>query len=224
MTRIIFWLIIFGIAMAFLESAIVIYLRKIYYPDGFHLPIRIIEPDVALVEIIREAATLIMLVAIGILAGKTRIQRFAFFLLCFGVWDIFYYVFLKIFLNWPASILEPDILFLIPVPWIGPVLAPVILSSVMITLAFVCIWKELKTQQKFISRQHLLLMVTGSVIVISSFVYNFEKYLVRTPVIDDAITTGTSFPDFNWLLFGTGIIFFLIPILSLIKYEHAITD
>ena len=201
--------------MAFLESAIVIYLRKIYYPDGFHLPIRIIEPAIAKIEILREAATLIMLVAIGILAGKTRIQRFSFFLLCFGVWDIFYYVFLKLFLNWPGSILEPDILFLIPVPWIGPVLAPVILSSVMIFLAIAYTFKEVNAIEPLISRLHLIFLISGSLIVITSFVYNFDKYLLKSQQVNSDIPI--SFPSFNWILFISGLIFLVLPLMSLIK-------
>src|SRR5271167_2605871 len=97
------WLTLFSIAMGFMETAVVIYLRKVYYPRGFQFPLVPIEPSIALTEFLREAATIIMLLGIGILTGKTRAQKFAFFIYCFAVWDIFYYVFLKIFLNWPES-------------------------------------------------------------------------------------------------------------------------
>jgi hypothetical protein len=114
------WLTLFSIAMGYMESAIVVYLRKIYYPDGFQFPLTPIEVHIRLTEILREAATLIMLITIGIVAGKTKLQRFSFFIFCFGIWDIFYYVFLKMLLGWPATIFDWDILFLIPVPWVGP--------------------------------------------------------------------------------------------------------
>jgi len=203
------WLVLFSIAMAFMESAVVIYLRKIYYPDGFRLPIRIIESSVSLVEILREAATLVMLVAIGILAGKTRIQRFAFFLFCFGTWDIFYYVFLKLFLNWPLTILEPDILFLIPVPWVGPVLAPVILSLIMILSAFVLIREEKKG--KVLTRKQLALLVTGSVVVITSFTANFRDYLVVNAE-DNPHPVSRTFPGYNWYIFSGGILLIALPL------------
>src|SRR4051812_35113448 len=94
--RIVLLLILFSIAMGFMESAVVIYLRKIYYAEGFHLPLKAIDLNIALVELCREAATLIMLVTIALIAGKNGIQRFSYFLICFGIWDIFYYVFLKL--------------------------------------------------------------------------------------------------------------------------------
>src|SRR5436190_14320204 len=85
---------LFSIAMGFMESAVVIYLRELYYPDGFKFPLVPIPPHIALVEFLREAATLIMLVIIGGIAGKNPTQRFCFFLFCFAVWDLFYYIFL----------------------------------------------------------------------------------------------------------------------------------
>ena len=54
-----------------------------------------------LIEYGREFSTIVMLVVIGYLSGKTRIERFFYFIFCFGIWDIFYYVWLKVFLNWP---------------------------------------------------------------------------------------------------------------------------
>ena len=80
------------------------------------------------IEIGREAATLIMLLGVAMLAGADRWERFLAFCLSFGVWDIFYYAWLWIFVRWPASLFTWDLLFLIPVPWIGPVLAPVLVS------------------------------------------------------------------------------------------------
>ena len=102
-TKKITWLTLFSIAMGFMETAVVIYLRKIYYPSGFQFPLIPVDTNVALVEFLREAATLIMLLAIGILTGKTASQKFAYFIFCFAIWDIAYYVFLKILLNWPAT-------------------------------------------------------------------------------------------------------------------------
>src|SRR4030095_13106258 len=128
------FLLLFSTAMGFLEAAVVIYLRKLYYPGGFDFPLVVIPRDVAVVELFREGATLIMLLAVGFLTGKTTAQRFCYFLFCFATWDIFYYVFLKVFLGWPESLLTWDILFLLPVPWVGPVLAPCLSSLTMILL------------------------------------------------------------------------------------------
>ncbi|MCX6292591.1 MAG: hypothetical protein NT126_12650 [Bacteroidetes bacterium] len=210
----ILWLVLFSISMAFLESAVVIYLRKIYYPDGFKLPIRPIEPAIALVEILREASTLVMLVAVAILSGKTKIQRLASFLICFGTWDLFYYLYLKLFLTWPASILDPDILFLIPVPWIGPVLAPVILSLTMILLAVFLIRKE--RTASVIRRKDIFLLITGSLIIIFSFTFRFQEYMVTTA---DAGKEhfSTNFPWYFWIMFGAGWLMIAITGIAAIK-------
>ncbi|MBL7138880.1 MAG: hypothetical protein ISS17_08905, partial [Bacteroidales bacterium] len=130
---------LFAIAMGFLESAVVVYLRAIYYPEGFAFPLKIIEGPVATTEILREAATLIMLITVAILAARRWIIRFAWFIYIFAIWDIFYYIFLWLLLGWPESLLTWDILFLIPTTWVGPVLAPVINSLTMIALAGVMI-------------------------------------------------------------------------------------
>ncbi len=133
------WICLFAIAFAFVESSVVVYLRAIYYPDGFAFPLRLIEQEHLFVEILRETATIVMLVATGVLAGRTGWQRFGFFLIGFGVWDIFYYSWLKVLLDWPSSITDWDVLFLIPVPWIGPVLAPVLISLLMICCGWVVV-------------------------------------------------------------------------------------
>lgn len=127
------WLTIFAIAMAFLESVVVLYLRKIYYPHGFHFPLALISVDIFVAEFFREIATILMIVCLSVLTAKMFWQRFAIFMILFGVWDIFYYVWLKLLLNWPISLFDWDVLFLIPVPWIGPVIAPVIVSITMIS-------------------------------------------------------------------------------------------
>src|SRR5690349_1048470 len=141
--RSLLWLTLFSIAMGFLESAVVIYLRALYYPHGFEFPLVLMPNTMAGVELLREAATIVMLVSIGIIAGRNTAQRFSFFIYSFAVWDIFYYIFLKVFVDWPPSFFTWDILFIIPVPWVGPVLAPCIISLTMIVLTlFVIIAAE----------------------------------------------------------------------------------
>jgi len=131
------WLLValFALAMAWVEAAAVMYLRipadrvQPYQPDP--LPtLHALGP----IELVREVATLLMLAAVAGLAGRDRQSRFGFFLIAFGVWDLGYYLFLHWMGGWPASILDWDILFLLPLPWWGPVLAPVLISLLMITL------------------------------------------------------------------------------------------
>ncbi len=199
--------------MGFMETAVVIYLRKIYYPSGFQFPLIPVEPDIALTEFLREAATVIMLLGIGILAGKTSSQKFAFFIYCFAIWDIFYYVFLKLFLNWPESVFTWDILFLIPFPWVGPVLAPCIISLTMILLALLIIYGHEKGKNTKIKTIEWMLLATGSVVIISSFTYGYLNYLKRDNASvwmlgnkADLFEEIKHFVpnDYSWLLFCLG--------------------
>ena len=130
--RKIFWILVFSIAMALVEAAVVAYLRALYYPEGFAFPLELITVRHFIVELGREAATIFMLLSVAALIGKRFWEKFAYFVICFGFWDIFYYVWLKLALGWPSSLLDWDILFLIPLPWIGPVIAPVSIAIMMI--------------------------------------------------------------------------------------------
>jgi len=130
--RRLFWVTVFSISMALVEAGVVIYLRALYYPEGFSFPLAILTTRHFIFEIARETATILMLISVSTLIGKRFWERFAYFLICFGVWDIFYYIWLKIAIGWPLSLLDWDILFLIPLPWIGPVVAPVTIAIMMI--------------------------------------------------------------------------------------------
>ena len=125
--------VIFAIAMAYLESAVVLYLRTLGNRiDPYQAPALPPAVDFGYAEIFREAATIIMLATVGWLAGRNLRSRLGYFLIIFGVWDIFYYVFLKPLTGWPRSLLDWDVLFLIPLPWWGPVLAPMCIAFLMV--------------------------------------------------------------------------------------------
>jgi hypothetical protein len=129
------WLtvVLFAVAMAWVESAVVLYLRTLTDRIQPHQanPLPVIG-SLGPVELVREAATLVMLLLVGILAGQTWRQRLGFASLAFGMWDIFYYVFLRVICGWPESLLDWDILFLLPLPWWGPVVAPVSIATLMV--------------------------------------------------------------------------------------------
>ncbi len=126
------WLLLYATAMGLLEAAVVVYLRELFYPDGFRFPMVLLPPRIALVELVREATTLAMLLAVAALAARDRVDGFFVFALLFGVWDIVYYAGLRLALGWPASLLEWDVLFLIPVPWLAPVAYPLAISVLLI--------------------------------------------------------------------------------------------
>jgi hypothetical protein len=137
------WLTVvaFAIAMAWVESAVVYYLRTMidridpYQPNPLPMIGRL-----GPVELVREAATMVMLLTVGALAGRNWRVRLGYSAVAFGVWDIFYYVFLKMISSWPHSIGDWDILFLLPLPWWGPVWAPMAIALLMI------LWGTLTSQ------------------------------------------------------------------------------
>jgi hypothetical protein len=224
-TKTIIWLTLFSIAMGYMESAIVVYLRKIYYPQGFQFPLIPVSSDIAVIEFCREIATIIMLIGVGVMAGKNVAQRFAFFIFGFAVWDIFYYVFLKLLINWPESVFTWDILFLIPVPWVGPVIAPCIVSLTMILLTLIIVYKDKHVHVNFME---WFLLITGSLTTIVSFMWDYIMYL-SIHGTDKAVWTLSSnnnmfnevqnyIPQhFNWWLFGAGEGIILFTIILILK-------
>lgn len=129
------WLTVaaYAVGMAWVESAVVFYLRTLTDRIDPHQTEPLPRVDgLASVELIREAATLLMLITVGMLAGKNWRSRWGYSAIAFGVWDIFYYVFLKVITGWPNTLNDWDILFLLPLPWWGPVIAPVLIASLMI--------------------------------------------------------------------------------------------
>ncbi|MEO8146117.1 MAG: hypothetical protein ABI723_00705 [Bacteroidia bacterium] len=201
-------LTIFSIAMGFMETAVVVYLRELYYPYGFSIPLVGMSQHVLVTELFREIATIVMLATVGIMVGKKPVQRFGYFIYCFAVWDIFYYVFLKLLLGWPETLLTWDILFLIPVPWVGPVLAPVLISLTMI------LWTAtIEERLNPITKKTGLLFSLGGVIVICSFIWD---YLLAVISGSDIIKFSTSFkPEtYNWWIFILGETFMVYGILN----------
>ncbi len=226
--KIIIWVTIFSIGMAFIESSVVVYLRALYYPKGFNFPLQPIDLDIGMTEFLREFATLIMLVSIGFIAAKTKLQKFSYFIYSFAVWDIFYYVFLKFLLDWPESFLTWDILFLIPVTWVGPVIAPVICSVAMIFLAFSIIYLQGKYDNVKIKLLEWLSLIIGSIVVIVSFTMDYAAFLNEYYTYNEIFTwewTKDSIElankyvpqNFNWYVFIIGM---LIIIGGIIKFIY----
>lgn len=214
---------LFAIAMGFLEAVVVVYVRELYYPDGFSFPLKLIPTKIFTTELVRELTTLIMLLSIGLLAGKRPIEKFSWFLFTFGIWDINYYIALKIFLDWPASLMTWDILFLIPVTWIGPVLAPVICSLTMVVFAMLVIVPVDRNNTVQVDRFTWVFTILGAVIIFISFIYDYtalmlsEGYFSRggPSLLDPGFieVIASYIPDkFKWWLFilGEGLIGFAV--------------
>ncbi len=213
--NIILWISFFSVSMGFLESAVVVYLREIYYPFGFDFPLAPMEGSTALTELFREFATLIMLFSVSFISGKTGKQRFAYFIYSFAIWDIFYYVFLYLLVGWPASLMTWDILFLIPVTWVGPVIAPVIVSLTMIVIALFMLLGNKPNREFKMNALLLSFLIIGSLLLIASFIWDYSTYILENysmvklwnlsgnPALFD-IAYSYIPRKFNWLLFVLG--------------------
>jgi hypothetical protein len=204
----------FAIAMGFLESAVVVYMREILYPGGFEFPLSPIPVDLALTELLREVATLVMLVSIGILAGRRFSTGFAWFIYSFAIWDIFYYVFLWLLLGWPQSLMTWDILFLIPTTWTGPVLSPVLVSLTMILLALVILIGAERGLVTRIPGKIWAGVILGSLILIFGFIFDYSQHMlthftwlqmfqVKNPEVMEVATRYIP-GRFPWWIFGMG--------------------
>ena len=195
---------IYAIAMGYLESAVVIYLRQSAFGNSTQLfPFKFLEPQLGGVELIRESATIIMLLSVGYLAGKNRFQQWMFFVFTFAVWDIFYYVFLRLFTGWPATLGDFDVLFLFPVIWVSPVICPILISLLLSSASALLIFLSGKTDKLSISRLNLTILLLGGATIFYSFTEQVLHILFqRGP---RGIENYSPLP-FDWRLFSAGFL------------------
>jgi len=222
--RTIIALVLFGIAFGYVEAATVVYLRAIYEPMRYRVypetsqdalfPLLRFEDIEAegpehvrrlATEVIREAATLVMLTGIGLAVGRTFLQWIAVVMISFGLWDIFYYVFLKWLINWPASLFTWDILFLLPVPWVGPVIAPSLVALSMIVAGVVMLARESVGRPVPLGVIHWCTIVLGGVLIVVAFCWDWRN-----------IIAGGEPNPFNWSLFTIG------EVVGVLAFLHAI--
>ena len=190
--------IAYAVAMAFLESAVVVYLQRALGLDPRALfPVRdpVLTGDLALIEVGREAATLVMLPAVGWLAGRSGLERLAWTAVAFGTWDILYYAWLWVFIGWPPSLGTWDLLFLIPVPWTGPVWAPVAVSVALVGFGLAAARRCRAGRPVRAGRAQVAAGVAGGLVVIVSFGWNAAL------VLDGEVPT-----NFPWPAFAAGLV------------------
>lgn len=224
--KIVWPVIAFGITMAMFEASVVVYLRELYYPEGFSFPLKLTSENVAITEFLREAASLIMIGSVAWLAGRGFTQRFAWFLIIFAIWDIFYYVFLKMILDWPGSLMTWDILYLIPIHWTGPVIAPILVSFIMIGLGITLLrHTQIRKTPARLNLKEWWLLGGGVFIVFIAFILDYALYLFEnlnsiqaTSAIDKLTALSMKYiPDyFPWWVFIIGITLLMITIFTYI--------
>jgi hypothetical protein len=194
--------IAYAVAMAYLESAVVAYLQLALGGQvGAIFPLRpaIEAGDLVAIEVGREAATLVMIAAVGLLAGRTPVERLAWGAVVFGAWDIGYYAWLHVFSGWPPSLGTTDLLFLIPVPWVGPVWSPVVVSTALIGVGLAAAWRLRSGRRLVLGRRHWAAGLAGGALVILSW------------TIDAGRVIGGDLPgSYPWPLFAAGMLLALV--------------
>ncbi|HUT71233.1 MAG TPA: hypothetical protein VMW89_11200 [Desulfatiglandales bacterium] len=207
------WVAIFAVAFAWVESAVVVYLRKIYFDGVFSFPLtvvweegkHVIDPLVK-IEFGREIATIIMLVAVGWVAGRTRFQRFCLFMIAFGIWDIFYYIWLYVMVGWPESLMTWDLLFYVPLPWVGPVLTPVLIAAAMVGAGLLIIRYEDKGYVIRWRWYDVAVEIACGLLLVAAFCWDWKNIL---QVPGDITRTGIPNP-FGWWLYVPAFLFSLV--------------
>jgi hypothetical protein len=204
----------FALAMAWVESAVVFYLRTMidriepYQPN----PLPIVG-GLAGAELVREAATIVMLAAAGWLAGWNFRARFGYFLVAFGVWDLGYYAFLKVLTGWPRSPLDWDILFLLPLPWWGPVLAPSLIAALMIGVGGLITQTETCSRQCWPQAKSWLAATVGAGMAL----FVFMQDALQVAGGGETALRELLPVRFNWPLFLPALALMAAPMISLIR-------
>jgi len=184
---------VFGLTMGLFEAAVVVYLRRLWELGQIDVAHASMANPLIFTEIVREAASLAMIGTVAWLAGRRGLERLAYGAIIFGTWDILYYIFLHFLMGWPSSPLDWDILFLIPRPWIGPVLAPCIVSLALVVCGILVLRREDRLPVRPRAASWLLALVGGVVVVVSFLLPTVPE----TPQADPG--------GFSWILFGAGL-------------------
>ncbi len=207
-------LVAFALAMAWVESAVVFYLRtmidRIEPYQANPLPI---VGGLAGAELVREAATIVMLATVGWLAGWNFRARFGYFLIAFGVWDLGYYAFLKVLTGWPHSPLDWDILFLLPLPWWGPVLAPSLIAVLMIGVGTLITQTETCTRQCWPTGRSWLTALVGAMVAL----YVFMQDAIGVAAQGETALRELLPVSFNWPLFLPALALMAAPLTDLVR-------
>ena len=193
------WLTLYAIAMAQVEAALVVHLRSVYYADNplTLFPLSLLSHRDLGIELIRESATVVMILTVALIAERGFSRIFAAFVYVFGMWDIFYYVWLKLMIGWPVAWLEWDILFLIPWPWFGPWATPALIALLFVGWGG---WVISSSRAMRFSRRSIFAFITGTALALAAFLLPAYPLLAGG---EDAFRKFTP-EKFNWGLYTVG--------------------
>jgi len=204
------FVVLFAIGMAWVESACVYYLRVLvdrvepYQPNPLPLA-----GHLGGIELVREAATLLMLITVGAVAGRSLRTRLGYLAIAFGAWDIFYYVFLRMMDEWPRTLFDWDILFLLPLPWWGPIIAPMSIAALMIVGGTLATQTSAMHVTSPLTRRMWLLCCVG--IALGLYVFMADAIAA---VAAGADPTKLLPQSFNWFAFAVALALMAAPIVT----------
>jgi hypothetical protein len=202
----------YAIAMAWVESAVVVYLRVLVGRiDPYQVDPLPISVGLGWIEMGREVATLVMLWAVGWLAGRTWRSRAGYSLIAFGAWDIFYYIFLVPMSGWPHTILDWDVLFLLPLPWWGPVLAPMLIALLLIVGGVLAALGDGTREPAWPHWWAWALNVSGVGLALYTFMATAIQVLPRG---EGAVRQALP-ASFDWPLFGLALALLAVPLVDM---------
>jgi hypothetical protein len=197
------WVSAYAVAMAFLEAVVVVYIRGLLRITNDHVALG---PYVTM-EMWREAATIVMLAAVGWLAGHRRADRLAYGLFAFGLWDIWYYVWLKVLTGWPETLLSWDVLFLIPLRWWGPVLSPMLIAALICASAVLVVARMERGQRLEITPVNVGSLAAGGLLALYVFMSDSLHALLQGWADWDTLRPG----PFKWPLFLVALALMALP-------------
>jgi hypothetical protein len=191
--------------MAFLEAVVVAYIRALLDITADRVSLG---PYVTM-EMWREAATIVMLVAVGWIAGRKGNERWAYGLFAFGLWDIAYYVWLYVLLGWPETLLDWDILFLIPLRWWGPVLSPVLIAVLLCVCAVLAVVRMDRGRRLGITPARVGVVLGGGLLALYVFMSDAIHALLAGQTDWDTLRPT----PFKWPLFLVALTLMAVPAL-----------
>jgi hypothetical protein len=200
---------LYSVAMAYLEAAVVVYLRQaLGVAPGAVFPVDFSAAanSLSLIELGRELATMVMIGAVGWIVGRSSLERLAWAAVVFGIWDIGYYVFLWLFIGWPTGLGTWDLLFLLPVPWAGPVWAPVAVSLGLIGFGLAVAVRLRDGGGVRMDARRFGLLALGGLVVILSFTLNAE-----------VVISGGTPSVFAWPVFAAGMLVGMLAATSALR-------
>lgn len=196
-------LCILGIAFGMIEASVVIYLRPFFAPADSPFSLVLLNPEgmtalqrtLLTVEAWREIATLLLIAGAAAVAARSLLHWAAYFVFTFAVWDIFYYIWLSVRIGWPQTLMQWDILFLIPKMWLAPVLVPLLISVMGIVMSMVVVRTLDLRRSVHMAFYHWTPVCLALLLWLISFLNKSDKGM-------------TSFPEsYSWWLFVLGMIF-----------------